>query len=63
MPAWMANIGRWTPNGLAVANVKQILFGRLDPGTLAIAGLAIGGMAVLAFVFGVRRLRGVFAVN
>src|SRR5437867_7521177 len=22
MPAWMANIGRWTPNGLAVTQVK-----------------------------------------
>jgi ABC-type multidrug transport system permease subunit len=63
MPAWMANIGRWTPNGLAVANVKQILFGRLDPGSLAIAGLAMGTLAVLAFVMGVRRLRGTFAVS
>jgi hypothetical protein len=24
MPAWMAGIGRWTPNGLAVVQVKQI---------------------------------------
>jgi ABC-type multidrug transport system permease subunit len=63
MPAWMAAIGRWTPNGLAVANVKQILFGRLDFGALAIAAAAIGGMAVLAFVFGVRRLRGTFATS
>ena len=28
MPAWMARIGRWTPNGLASRNVKQILFGQ-----------------------------------
>lgn len=63
MPAWMANIGRWTPNGLAVANVKQILFGRLDPGTLAVSALAIGALAALAFIFGVRRLRGTFATS
>jgi ABC-type multidrug transport system permease subunit len=63
MPAWMANIGRWTPNGLAVANVKQILFGRLDPAALGIAALAIGGVAVVAFVLGLRRLRGAFPIS
>jgi ABC-type multidrug transport system permease subunit len=63
MPAWMAAIGRWTPNGLAVAHVKQILFGRLDLGALGIAAAAIGLLAVLAFFTGVRRLRGAFAVS
>ncbi len=63
MPAWMAAIGRWTPNGLAVAQLKQILFGRLDPGALAIGAAAIGVMAVLAFLSAVRRLRGAFAVS
>jgi len=63
MPAWMANIGRWTPNGLAVTNVKQILFGRLDLAALIVGATVIGGAAVLAFLVGVRRLRGTFAVN
>lgn len=63
MPAWMAGIGRWTPNGLAVANVKQIMFGRLDVGALAVAATAIGVGAMLAFFLSVRRLRGTFAVS
>src|SRR5262245_51342510 len=63
MPAWMADIGRWTPNGLAVAQVKQILFGRIDPAALLIGALGIGLPAIAAFVLGVRRLRGQFSVN
>ena len=63
MPAWMAGIGRWTPNGLAVVHVKQILFGRPDPGAMGMAALAIGAAAVLAFLLGVRRLRGTFAIS
>ena len=27
MPPWMARIGRWTPNGLGVVQLKEILFG------------------------------------
>jgi ABC-type multidrug transport system permease subunit len=63
MPAWMANIGRWTPNGMAVAHLKQILFGRIDPSSLALAALAIGLPAVVAFAVSVRRMRGGFALN
>jgi ABC-type multidrug transport system permease subunit len=63
MPAWMANIGRWTPNGLAVAEVKQILFGRIDLAALAIGAVGIGLPAIGAFLLGARRLRGSFAVN
>lgn len=63
MPAWMASLGRWTPNGLAVANVKQILFGKVDPAALAVGALAIGVPALLAFLLSVRRLRGSFAVS
>jgi ABC-type multidrug transport system permease subunit len=63
MPAWMAAVGKWTPNGLAVANVKQILFGHLDPAALAIGAAAIGLPALVAFWLCVRRLRGAFTVN
>jgi len=63
MPAWMASIGRWTPNGLAVAEVKQILFGTIDLRVLAIGAIGIGLPAIAAFMLGVRRLRGQFAVN
>jgi len=63
MPVWMQHIGRWTPNGLAVMQVKQILFGRLDVRVLLTAAAAIGIPAAAAFMFGVRRLTGAFAAN
>ncbi len=63
MPAWMANIGRWTPNGMAVANLKQILFGHIDPPALALAALVIGVPAVAAFMVSVRRMKSTFAVS
>jgi len=57
MPAWMSAIGRWTPNGLGVATLKQILFGRVDPGVLALAVAGLAVPAALAFWLGVRRMR------
>lgn len=63
MPAWMAAIGRWTPNGLAVIHIKQIMFGTLDPRAILIAALGIGVPAALAFVLAVRRLRGSFVIS
>jgi len=63
MPAWMARIGRWTPNGLAVAKIKEILFGHPEPGALAVAAVALGVPAAVAFWLAVRRLRGQFAVS
>ena len=63
MPPWMARVGRWTPNGLAVAEIKEILFGHPHPATVAIAAVAIGAPAALALWIGVRRLRGQFAVS
>ena len=63
MPEWMAAIGRWTPNGLAVVRLKEIVAGRPDaPGLLA-AALAIGLPAAAAFALSVRRLRGGFLVS
>ena len=47
----------------AVAQVKQILFGTIDLRTLAIGAIGIGLPAMAAFMLGVRRLRGQFAVN
>jgi ABC-type multidrug transport system permease subunit len=63
MPAWMARIGRWTPNGIGVAHIKEILFGHPDPARLAIAAIAIGAPAALALWIAARRLRGQFAVS
>lgn len=63
MPAWMAAIGRWTPNGLAVVRLKEILFGSPDAGALLAAAAGIGVPAVLAFLGAARRLRGRFATG
>ena len=63
MPPWMAEIGRWTPNGLAVTQVKQILFGQLDVRAILTAAAGIGVPAVAAFLWGVRRIAGAFATN
>jgi ABC-type multidrug transport system permease subunit len=63
MPAWMAAIGRWTPNGLALVRLKEILFGEPAAGALLLAAVGIGVPAVLAFIVTVRRLRGSFATG
>ncbi|HVL69580.1 MAG TPA: ABC transporter permease [Vicinamibacterales bacterium] len=63
MPAWMAEIGRRTPNGLAVVRLKEILFGDPDVRTLSASLLAIAVPAVAAGVLTVRRLRGRFATG
>jgi ABC-type multidrug transport system permease subunit len=63
MPAWMAGVGRWTPNGLAVLETKKILFGAIDPAALAIAAVGIGVPAVVIFALSVKRLKGAFATS
>jgi ABC-type multidrug transport system permease subunit len=61
MPAWMASIGRWTPNGLGVARLKDLLYGDVALTSVAVAAVGIGLPAVVAFVAAGRRLRGRFA--
>ena len=63
MPEWMAAIGRWTPNGLAVVHLKEIVAGQPDAARLLAAALAIGLPAAAAFTLSVRRLRGGFLVS
>ena len=63
MPAWMASIGGWTPNGLALVRLKEIVAGQPDAGGLLAAALGIGLPAIAAFALSVRRLRGGFLVN
>ena len=58
MPEWMAAIGQWTPNGLGVARLKELLYGDASPVALATAAAGIGIPAVLAFFGSSRRLRG-----
>jgi hypothetical protein len=63
MPAWMAAIGGWTPNGLALVRLKEIVAGRPDAAGLLAAALGIGLPAAAAFALSVRRLRGGFLVS
>jgi ABC-type multidrug transport system permease subunit len=61
MPAWMAAVGRWTPNGLAVVQLKDLLYGDVARGPLLVAVVGIGVPAAAAFLLAGRRLRGKFA--
>jgi ABC-type multidrug transport system permease subunit len=62
MPAWMAAVGEWTPNGLGVARLKELLYGDVALRPMAVAVLGIGVPAALAFLFSGSRLRRRFAV-
>jgi ABC-type multidrug transport system permease subunit len=61
MPAWMAAVGRWTPNGQAVARLKDLLDGNADPATFAMAGLALVVPGIASLLFATARLRRRFA--
>ena len=63
MPEWMAAVGKWTPNGLAVARLKEILVGEITADSLAIAFVGIGVPAAVAFLIAVYRLRGRFTTG
>lgn len=63
MPPWMAAVGRWTPNGMAVTETKALMFGQPEPGAIALAALLIGGSAAAAFLACLSRLRGRFLAS
>lgn len=59
MPAWMASIGRSTPNGWALEVLKGLVLGRAEVGATAIAFLALLGTGtVLVFLCSLRLARG-----
>lgn len=57
MPEWMAAIGRWTPNGWSMQQLKAILLDTLDIRELGLTFLALLGVWVLLFFLSVRRIR------
>jgi hypothetical protein len=57
MPAWMAAIGRWTPNGQAVARLKDLLAGTAEGPPFLVAIVAMGLPAAAAVLFAAARLR------
>lgn len=63
MPRWMAAIGRLTPNGQGVAQLRAILTGQVDPAAVAIATCAIGLPAAFLFLLSARLVRGRFAAG
>jgi ABC-type multidrug transport system permease subunit len=60
MPRWMADIGRWTPNGWALTQFRAILSGSASPSALAIALGGLGAISGLLFWLVLRRLRSGF---
>ena len=63
MPGWMQAIGSWTPNGLAVVQLKALLFGTPEIASIAAAAAGIGLPAALAFVLSARRMSGRFVTE
>ena len=63
MPDWMAEIGRWTPNGAALIRLGEILDAQPDYHAMGVAALAIGIPAAIAFAVATRRLYGRFLVS
>jgi ABC-type multidrug transport system permease subunit len=63
MPPWMQDVGSWTPNGLAILQLKSILGGSWQASQLLSAMAAIGIPALLTFLWTSIRLRGVFLLK
>ena len=62
MPAWMARIGRLTPNGWAITQFQAILAGEIDGKQLAVAVAGLTVVSALMFIVALRRLRSGFLV-
>jgi ABC-type Na+ efflux pump permease subunit len=56
MPAGLARIGRMTPNGWAVTQLKAMLWGGIDPGALAGAFAALLAVGLVAFLISAARM-------
>lgn len=63
MPDWLASVGRWTPNGWALEQLKAILAGGVDMGGLSAAFIGLAVLGAVAFVLSSRRLRRGFALT
>lgn len=63
MPDWLAAVGRWTPNGLAVTQLQHMLLGQVETASLLGSAAGIGIPAVAVFLVAVWRLRTGFAVS
>ena len=57
LPAWMARFGAWTPNGIALTQLADLMTGTPDAGSLAFAALLIAAFGGLALGLSVLRAR------
>ena len=57
MPAWLARIGSWTPNGWSMNVLKEIVFGAPDPARLALSFVALLALGACFCAVSVARLR------
>lgn len=62
MPGWLARIGRLTPNGWVVLELRRLLEGPLEPARLAVACAGLAVAAGVMFPLILRRLRRGFAL-
>lgn len=60
MPAWLARIGERTPNGWALVQLKDILWGRVHWSLLGMAFVVLSALGLAAFQVGIWRLRRAF---
>ena len=60
MPAWMAGIGMWTPNGWALLELRRLLSGGGDPMAALRAFALVLGVGVVCWWICLRRLRRAF---
>lgn len=61
MPAWMAAIGKFTPNGWALEELKKILLGRAETVSLGTSFIGLLAVIVILFAVSTHRLRSGFA--
>lgn len=62
MPAWLARIGRWTPNGWALVKLRGMLDGSADAAGIAAAFGIAAAVSGLLFWWVSRRLRNRFVL-
>jgi hypothetical protein len=60
---WLARIGRATPNGWALSQLKAILGGPVGPGALLAPLLGLAAVGIACFLLGARRLARGFATS
>jgi ABC-type Na+ efflux pump permease subunit len=57
MPDWLAQVGRLTPNGWAIGQLKQILSGAIGPAQFGLDLVGLLAVGTLAFLLVQRRIR------